>query len=413
MAAPPAGATDVEARRRRPRREGAIHYLVGPDRFVEVQQRAGAAFAGVVVVGVVVAVATADDGQFERPGVVVALAVAAFGWALLTATVGRRRPGWFDTLALGAPLAVDTALYFVGPERQEAATIVAAICAGAAVFIRPVMAVASVALMLGGYLAVLVLGDGYTAPASRFALVASASLAAAGLFLWLFRHLEALALSEREARAKVEAANRTLQQFLSPQVAATVLDGDDPTLLEPHRRRIAVVFVDLRGFTAFTGGAEPEDVVEVLGELYAAFGEEVERLDATFGSYAGDGVMAYFGDPVPCDDPPRRAVELALAVRSRLEELGSRWAARGHRLGHGIGVAEGYATLGIVGHRRREYTPLGSVVNLAARLCAEAGDGEILVDQRTRGAIEDGVDVDERRVVLKGFADPVVAYALR
>jgi len=193
-------------------------------------------------------------------------------------------------------------------------------------------------------------------------------------------------------------------------VAATVLGGDDAALLEPHRRQIAVVFVDLRGFTAFTSGAEPEDVVDVLGDFYAAFGEEVERLDATFGSYAGDGVMAYFGDPVPCVDPASDAVALALAVRTRLDGLRARWAARGHRLGHGIGVAYGYATLGIVGHRRREYTPLGSVVNLAARLCAEAADGEILVDQRTRSSVSR--PASQREVRLKGFPEPVATYVL-
>lgn len=200
-----------------------------------------------------------------------------------------------------------------------------------------------------------------------------------------------------------------LRRFLSPQVADAVLS--EGALLEPHRRRIAVLFCDLRGFTRFAGTAEPEDVAEVLTAFYGVLGDLIRRYDATVGTFAGDGIMAYFGDPVPCDDAPGRAVDLALELRPRLDDLVARWARAGFGLGYGIGVAYGYATLGTIGFEGRyDYTAVGTVVNLAARLCGEAAEGEVLVDQRTYDAVVDRVPAVPREVVVKGFGEPVRAF---
>ena len=170
-----------------------------------------------------------------------------------------------------------------------------------------------------------------------------------------------------------------LRRFLAPQVADALLTSGDDDILEPHRRQIAVIFCDLRGFTRFAANHEPEDVVQVLDEYYDAAGERLREATATVGAFAGDGLMAYFNDPVPCDDPAGRALQVARRIQDDLEELAAQWARRGFSLGHGIGVAYGYATLGVVGFEgRSDYTALGPVVNLASRLSDAAEHGEIL-----------------------------------
>lgn len=206
-----------------------------------------------------------------------------------------------------------------------------------------------------------------------------------------------------EQVAEIERA-RALRSFLSPAVADVVMGND--ALLAPHRREVAVFFSDLRGFTAFTSRTEPEEVVEVLSEYYEAVGEVLRRHGATIGSYAGDGIMAYVGDPLPVSGPAEVALRMAREARDVGRVLSARWRARGHDLGLGIGVALGYATLGVVGStERRDYTALGSVVNLAARLCSEAGDGEVLVDQRAAA----GQDMPIRGpLTLKGFGEVAV-----
>lgn len=214
--------------------------------------------------------------------------------------------------------------------------------------------------------------------------------------------------AELEQRVATQVAEiergRALRRFLSPEVADAVL-GDD-ALLAPHRREVAVFFSDLRGFTAFTSRAEPEDVVRVVGEYYEAIGEILRRHGATIGGYAGDGIMAYVGDPLPVADPAGVALRMATEARDVGRVLSARWRDRGDDLGVGIGVALGHATLGVVGGAdRRDYTALGSVVNLAARLCGEAADGEVLVDQRAAA----GREVPLRgHVALKGFGEVAV-----
>ena len=242
---------------------------------------------------------------------------------------------------------------------------------------------------------------------------------------------EELGASEREARAALSELNVTLERrvsdqveeldrlgkmrrFLSPQVADAVVSGGSDDVLQPHRRRIAVLFCDLRGFTAFTNGAEPEEVVQVLDEYYETAGAILQQNDATIGGYSGDGIMAYFGDPVVRESPALDAVTAAQLLSPALTRLSREWSERGHRLGFGIGLAFGYATLGVVGFDGRyDYTPLGAVVNLAARLCAKAEGGQVLLDQAVYREIADSHDVLELEgFELKGFGSDIRVYAL-
>lgn len=217
-----------------------------------------------------------------------------------------------------------------------------------------------------------------------------------------------------EQVGEVERLGR-MRRFLSAPVADAVLATDDSAALEPHRREIAVLFCDLRGFTAFTKQVEPEEVIDVLGEYYAAAGVEITRFAATMGAYEGDGLMAYLNDPVPCEDPAGRAIDLAVAIASAIDPLLERWQRNGYELSYGMGLAFGHATLGVVGFEgRSDYTALGSVVNLAARLCSTAAGREIVIDHRTLVAADAAHIAEERDpAILKGFADPVRNYLIK
>jgi class 3 adenylate cyclase len=213
---------------------------------------------------------------------------------------------------------------------------------------------------------------------------------------------------------QIERANR-LKRFLSPQVADLVLASPTMEPLESHRREVAVVFCDLRGFTAFAEIAEPEEVMNVLREYHAALGVLIHEFEGTLERFVGDGVLVLFNDPIPCPDPCLRAARMAAAMRERLKELAARWRASGHALGFGVGIAYGYATLGSIGFEgRSDYSAIGTVVNLAARLCAEAGDGHILVDSKVRAAIENAATLEPAGdLALKGLHRVVLAYYLR
>ncbi len=198
---------------------------------------------------------------------------------------------------------------------------------------------------------------------------------------------------------------------LSLSSGAEAILSSGPGLLEPHRRQIAVLFCDLRGFTRFSSTSEPEEVVEVLDDYFHTVGEVIVELGATVGSFTGDGIMAYFNDPVPCTDPAGKAVELATRLEEPLDRLVTVWRRRGFQLSYGIGVSYGYATLGVIGFQgRNDYTALGSVVNLAARLSDHAGPGEILIDQRTHDAVCDSIISQPVLATLKGFDEDVAAY---
>lgn len=203
-----------------------------------------------------------------------------------------------------------------------------------------------------------------------------------------------------------------LRRFLSAQVADLVVDSGNEKILEPHRRHIAVFFGDLRGFTAFSETAEPEELIGVLRDFHQAVGAVLTRFEATVGYFAGDSIMAYFNDPLPCPDPEAQAVETAVAIRAAMEGPIARWCKFGHDLGLGIGVAAGYATLGMVGFEGRfEYTALGTVVNTAARLCAEARSGQILISQKVYAAADDLLEVEAvGELALKGLSKPIPVY---
>jgi class 3 adenylate cyclase len=220
-------------------------------------------------------------------------------------------------------------------------------------------------------------------------------------------------LEERVAAqvAELERLGR-LRRFLSPQVAQVVVDTGDDSFLRSHRREIVSVFTDLRGFTAFAESGEPEEVMEVLSEYHLALGTLVFAYEGTLEHFAGDGLLVFFNDPVPCADAADRAVRMAVEMREAVAELAQGWRRKGHDLGFGVGIAQGYATLGRVGFPGRyDYAAIGTVTNLAARLCAQAAPGQILVSQRVRHGIVGPVDCREvGPLELKGFSRPVEAH---
>jgi DNA-binding response OmpR family regulator len=203
-----------------------------------------------------------------------------------------------------------------------------------------------------------------------------------------------------------------LRRFLSPHLAEAIVSSADESVLQSHRREVAVVFCDLRGSTAFSEAIEPEEFMAALAEFHEATGRLVSDFEATVGHFAGDGFMVFFNDPIPCDKPAERAIRLAVAMRDALAPIRQRWSRLGHDVGFGVGIAFGFATLGQVGFRSRsDYTAIGRVVALAARLCDEAADGEILVSPQVQAAVEHLVKSERLpEVTLKGFHKPIAPY---
>jgi adenylate cyclase len=203
-----------------------------------------------------------------------------------------------------------------------------------------------------------------------------------------------------------------LKRFLSPQIAESVVREADDRLLESHRSDVAIVFCDLRGFTGLAESAEPEEVMEVLREYHSVLGAIIHRYEGTLERFLGDGLMVLFNDPVPCPDPAVRAVKMSVAMRDRVIEMAERWHKRGYDLGFGIGIAQGYATLGRIGFEGRfDYAAIGSVPNLASRICNEAKSGQILISQRVSSAVEHVAAMESLGMVsLKGLARPIPLY---
>ncbi|HJR25682.1 MAG TPA: adenylate/guanylate cyclase domain-containing protein [Acidimicrobiales bacterium] len=284
-------------------------------------------------------------------------------------------------------------------------------------------AVLVASVLMAVYAVALSLVDGVRAPGWHVVIVGAAAGGTAVLLGRLARRMD-------EARAELADLNRHLEQrvaeqvdelervgqlrrFLSPQVADVVVTRGSEGLLEPHQSEVAVLFVDLRGFTRFTNSVDADTVVGVLGEYYAAVGTVLEAYGATIGGYDGDGIMAYLGDPIPRPDAAADGVAMARAVGLAVDPLCASWRAAGHDLGYGIGLAFGTATLGVVGFDGRfDYTPLGAVVNLAARLCADAAPGEIVIDASVRRATGRKGTRTRGQVELKGFDAPVPTFAL-
>jgi len=232
------------------------------------------------------------------------------------------------------------------------------------------------------------------------------------------RHVEELAELNRtlEQRVRDQVAQLDnlgrLKRFFSPQLAEMIVAGgaDDP--LKTHRREVTVVFLDLLGFTAFAETSEPEEIMGVLGEFHAAMGKLILEHEGTLERFTGDGLMIFFNDPVVIPNPVERAIRMAVAMRARVEELQGAWRKRDYGLGFGIGIAQGYATIGAIGFEgRRDYGAIGTVTNLAARLCGEAADGQILVSSRVATVAEGFADASEvGSLTLKGLSRPVRTF---
>jgi class 3 adenylate cyclase len=227
-----------------------------------------------------------------------------------------------------------------------------------------------------------------------------------------------LALWNKELETRVEAQlgeiERTgyLKRFLPQQLAELIVSQGDERILETHRRDIVVVFCDLRGFTSFAETGEPEEVRDLLREYHAALGPIVTRSEGTLDHFAGDGIMVFFNDPLPCPDPAERAIKMAIEMREAVSRLQDDWRRRGREIGFGIGIAQGYATLGQIGFAERiHYTAIGTACNLASRLCDQALDGQILVSKRVAGAVEGHARLDEiGDLALKGLSQAVAVF---
>lgn len=218
-----------------------------------------------------------------------------------------------------------------------------------------------------------------------------------------------------EQVSEIERISR-LKRFLAPQVVDVIaLSGDPDALLASHSAEITVLFCDLRGFTAFTEAAEPVQVMKVLSEFHATLGNLIHHYEGTLEQFAGDGLLTLFNDPLPCPDHSERAVRLAIDMRAGLQGLSQAWRQRGHELGFGIGIARGTATLGKIGFDRRfDYAAIGSVTNLASRLCDEAKSGQILIDRNVFAVTEDLFEAERLPLLsLKGFSRPIEAFAIR
>ena len=206
-----------------------------------------------------------------------------------------------------------------------------------------------------------------------------------------------------------------LRRFLSPQLAELIVDSGDESFLESHRREIVVVFCDLRGFTTFAESSEPEEVTTVLREYHDALGDLIYRFEGTLERFTGDGLMVFFNDPMPCDDAPLRAIRMSLAMRDRVQGLAESWSRRGFDLSLGIGLAQGYATLGRIGFEGRfDYAAIGSVTNLAARLCSNAEPWQVLAQHRVVAEAGDAVVSEELGSRdLRGFSRPIRTCQVR
>ncbi len=215
----------------------------------------------------------------------------------------------------------------------------------------------------------------------------------------------------QEQLAQLDRLGR-LKSFFSPQLAESIINGGGEDLLKTHRREVVVAFLDMRGFTAFTDSSEPEEVMGVLADYHRVMGQLIVAHEGTLERFAGDGMTIFFNDPIKLANPTANAVRMALAMQHDFVPLRTMWKKRGYDLDLGIGIAQGYATLGAIGFEGRwDYACIGSVTNLASRLCSEAKGGQILTNQKTLARIEDEVQAEQLgEVTLKGIAHPVPVF---
>jgi class 3 adenylate cyclase len=314
--------------------------------------------------------------------------------------VGENMPAIAGIALFGPPPALTLAQYALGPDVNLAAIFYVVAPIFAYLVMTPLRAWLFVGLVSILYGLLLLTQDGYSLPLVSWLGVTGAVASTCYVFGKMLRS----AVDEAERGAG-------LRRFLAPPVADALLSGRENDVLSPHRQEIAVFFSDLRGFTGFAARAEPEEVFGVLNEYYTAVGEVLHRHGATIGDYIGDGIMAYLNDPLPVTDPAGTAVRMASEAQQELLALAVKWSRNGYELNFGIGVAFGHATLGVVGFSERHtYAPLGTVVNLAARLCAAATNGEILVDRRAAAQQHDDWQAKADKVALKGLGEDVTVF---
>ena len=309
----------------------------------------------------------------------------------------------FVVFVLG-PILVNVAVVIVGPDFGGVTVFFVELLLMAFFVLRRPWAVAVTVLTLALYAAALVALDDPPSPLIQFTNVLAAAVATGVLIGAFANRLD-------DTRSQLAQLNGRLRRFLARQVAEAVASEDDA--LAPHRREIALCFVDLRGFTTFTNAVDPARVVDVLAEYYAAVGTLVDTYGGTIGGFDGDGVFAFLGDPVPNEDAAAHAVAMSKEIAVSLDKLTAKWSKDGPKLGYGIGLSFGEATVGLVGFEGRlDYTPVGACVNLAARLCSDAKHREIVID----AAIKDAASVTGTRrrasVDLKGFGE-VATYGVR
>ncbi len=225
------------------------------------------------------------------------------------------------------------------------------------------------------------------------------------------RHVEILREAQQR-RAEAERAYSQLRRFLSPQVADLIVSSGTEKQLESHRREITALFCDLRGFTGFSESSDPEDVMALLREYHTAIGKIIHKHGGTLERFAGDGVMVIFNDPVPLPNPALTAVQMALDMRAAVGALLEKWRRLGHQLGFGIGISHGYATLGTIGFEGRfDYAAIGTVSNVASRLCDAAQPGQILISPRVLLAVENAMTVElAGELTLKGISRPIMVH---
>ncbi len=221
---------------------------------------------------------------------------------------------------------------------------------------------------------------------------------------------------EQRVREQVAAIDRLtkMKRFFSPPVAEAIVAGG-VDMLEPHRREITALFLDLRGFTEFTDRADPDAVMKLLSEYHATMGNLVDRYGGTLEHFAGDGILVFFNDPIPVDQPAVKAVRMALDLQQAFMPIAQAWERRGHKVALGVGIAQGEATLGVIGFEQRwEYAAIGAVPNLAARLSGQARGGEILIDAVTYADVSDVVDAEAvGPMALRGFTQPIPVFRLK
>jgi len=233
------------------------------------------------------------------------------------------------------------------------------------------------------------------------------------ILLSIVANQAATAIETAQMYQMVEQLSR-LKRFFSPHLAELIVAGGTEDPLKTHRREVTVVFLDLRGFTTFAELVEPEEVMSVLRDYHAEMGRLILEHGGTLERFTGDGMMIFFNDPVPVPNPAEHALRMALAMRERVQELSTKWRRRGYDLALGIGIAQGYATIGAIGFEGRwDYGAIGTVTNLAARLCGEATGNQILASLRVVGEVEDLIETEEvGPLVLKGFHKPVSAFSV-